>query len=270
MIEYEDIDIGVREVVRYLNEEMGIKTIFSCSGHAGKDEFKGHVGIHFSHDNLMLVNDIYNKMLERLETFVIDKIFKERIINLLITYQVWTNVEDEEIIFLKIDFRHAFNNIGYDTSTYQRDIEAKETFQKDVIDKTWNDVLDILKDLNTSREESVPDTLEDLIEIITSTIPKPDPDKLLAEGEEVLGKISSLEEENPETVDELRTFNNKVGDFFNNIGYLSNYLPEKSQINEETIGYIPDLIKEELSNCRKKTNEIINKIKKDTEKENDK
>jgi len=151
-VDYDLIDTNIINVIKYLNEDIDVETIFSCSGHGEeylryslKDpshRLKGYFAVIYSERNLKLLDELRSKICEVKPCFKYLESFGDKVTYYNTDIVIWTNVLNIKMIFFNVDFTTVIN-FG--------DLGGQEAID-DMIKEYWISVVQVLKQIVKTKQ----------------------------------------------------------------------------------------------------------------------
>jgi len=138
-MDYKQIDKDIRELIRWINVETKYETIFSCSSHPEKGNFKGYVSFKYTDETVVFLNKVLDKLANRFKLLAkldsdLEVLYYD--FNIVILY----NGYGEKMVELNVNFINVYN--------YYKVVEKEpvEDFNK-IVKDFWRELKKVMEEV---------------------------------------------------------------------------------------------------------------------------
>jgi len=137
-IKYKTIDEAIRELIKWLNEETRYVTVFSCSSHPEKGNFKGYIGFEYTDETVMFLNKVLDRLTEKFNLLVMLNDGLE-VLYYVFDVSIFYNGYGEKMVNLNVDFINVYN--------YYKVVEGPVKDFNEILEVFWKEVHKIMKEV---------------------------------------------------------------------------------------------------------------------------
>jgi len=136
-IKYKTIDEPIRELIKWINEETRYKTVFSCSSHPEKGNFKGYISFEYTDETVVFLNKVLDKLAKKFNLLV--KLNNDlEVLYYIFDVSIFYNGYGEKMVNLNVDFINVYN--------YYKIVEEPVKKFNELVEVFWREVHRIMEE----------------------------------------------------------------------------------------------------------------------------